>query len=771
MRLVCLVSSVLLVLSSFAGALDEQERLQFADGLYSRGMHELALKEYEAFLRTFPASANMDIVHFRIGECARGLGKFEAAEKEFETVFKTSKTDYRYKAGFKRAELFAEMGRNDAAIDLYRAVIKENPPEEIASASHYQLGDLLLKTGKNDDAVKTFEQVKQLYPSSRFFSFAILKLGEIYGKDPARMDEVIKLYAIIIGKPASPRIGAEALFQTAELYFRNKAYEKSAEAYRKLLADYPTDERSVEARIQAAWAQHNAGYYAEAFKITEDALTNNLPGGKSEWLYLKANCERQLTRNEDAIKTYTQIVAQYSDSRMGNPARYETALTYFKMGKYLNAVREADKVKLEPDDMKKNVYWLMAESFSALKDADGAIQYYRLIVKDFPQSDIAAEATYRLAHHLQIKGDFREASRYYTLVAENFPKNMLAPKALYASGFCLSKENMGAEALRDWAALVQKYPDDQVVEEALYQKAFGETRIRRDKEALETFRELLKKFPKSRYASDAHYWQGMFLSDQKHWQDAEEELRKALSSSPGKELEREAQFGLAAVLQKTGKLDESAGLLQSLVASPIKDKIPSELVRWLAEYMFDRKKYPESVASAQLLLFRSSGPEWQQTGWGLIGRTHFAEGDMKGAEDAFRKALAVKASTPFAAEAAIRLGDITYGGKNLDESAKSYEQAARLAVDESMLGVRARAYAGLGRVAKSKNDMDGAARYFMSVAILYDDPQLVSECLYEAAGAFSKLGKKEESSKAVKELLERYPDSIWAKKPDIAGLK
>ena len=184
--------------------------------------------------------------------------------------------------------------------------------------------------------------------------------------------------------------------------------------------------------------------------------------------------------------------------------------------------------------------------------------------------------------------------------------------------------------------------------------------MRRDREAMDSCRELLKKFPKTRFAADAHYWQGMFLSDQKKWQDAEEELRHSLAGSPAKELERDAQFALAAVLQKTGKLDESAALLQSLVASPIKDKIPSELVRWLSEYMFDRKKYAESVAAAQLLLFRESEPDWQQTGWCLMGRTYFAEGDMKAAENAFRKALEVKVTTGFAAEAAIRLGDITF---------------------------------------------------------------------------------------------------------------
>ncbi|MDD4872735.1 MAG: tetratricopeptide repeat protein, partial [Kiritimatiellae bacterium] len=730
----------------------------------------LALKEYEAFLRNFPASKKLDVIHFRLGECNRSLGKSEAAEKEYDFVFKNSASEYRFKAGFKRAELFASMGKTDMAMELFRGVIKENPPPEVTSAGMYHLGELLFTAGKTNDAIKTLEQLKSLYPKSEFYNLALLKLGEIYGKDPAKEKDALQFYSSVAAKPASPRMGAEALFQIAELHFRHKAYEKSAEAYRKLIAEYPSDPRSVEGRIQAAWAEHNAGLYADALRIAEDGLKGNLPGEKVEWLYLKANCERQLTKNEDAVRSYSQILTQHPNSNFENAARYETALTFYKMGKCLNAIREAEKLQTVPE-MKKDIYWLLAESFSVLKEFDSAIQYYRLIVKEFPASDMAADAAYKLAHHLQTKGEYQEAARHYATVAGNFPQTKLAPQALYASAFCLVKVKMNAEALRDWTTLVQKYPNDPLVEEALYQRAILETRMRKDKEALESFRELLKKFPKTKFASDAHYWQGMFLSDQKKWQDAEEEFRQSLKKSPAKELEREAQFTLAAVLQKTGKFDESATLLQSLVASPIRDKIPSELVRWLSEYMFDRKKYAESVAAAQILLFRNSEPEWQQTGWCLVGRTHYAEGDMKAAENAFKKALEVKVTTGFAAEAAVRLGDITFRGKNFEESAKNYERAARLASDESMLGVRARAYAGLGRSAKARSDLDNAARYFMSVAVLYNDAELVSECLFEAADAYVKIGKKDESSKAVKELLERYPDSAWAKKPEIAKLR
>jgi TolA-binding protein len=80
------------------------------------------------------------------------------------------------------------------------------------------------------------------------------------------------------------------------------------------------------------------------------------------------------------------------------------------------------------------------------------------------------------------------------------------------------------------------------------------------------------------------------------------------------------------------------------------------------------------------------------------------------------------------------------------------------------LPVRARAYAGIARALKAQGDLPGAAKHFLSVAVLFDDAVLAPECLYEAAEAFRLSGRKADAAKVTDELLERYPQSDWAKK-------
>jgi tetratricopeptide (TPR) repeat protein len=258
----------------------------------------------------------------------------------------------------------------------------------------------------------------------------------------------------------------------------------------------------------------------------------------------------------------------------------------------------------------------------------------------------------------------------------------------------------------------------------------------------------------------------MLLKEGGKAKEAEEELRLALQSNPAKELERDAQFQLAILLQKAGKLEEAAGLFQSLLSTPSQERFSPQMLQWLAEFKSEKKAHQESLDAARLLVEKNKEPAWQQAGWCLIGRANLGLGDKAKAEEAFRKALDAKANTSFIGETVFRLGELTLAEGKYDDAVKFYKQAAEKANDEAQLGIRARAYIGLAKASKGLGDWASASRYFMSVSILYDDPELVPECFYEAAGALKKQGKDDESRKLLKELRERYPDNEWAKKPD-----
>ena len=749
-------------------ALESEDRLSFADGLYARGLYDMAIKEYQGCLDAFTNSAQTDVILFRIGESYRGMGNPVAAQRSYQRVLlQFPKSPYRYKAGFREAELLRDGGQSDAAVELLRSFLKENPPADAAATALYMAGDMQQRAGKEEDAAAAFSRVVAEYPASEFYSYALLALGGMYARKDATAAKAMELFAKAAEKPPSERVGAEAWFQLGEFHFRQKDFAKSADAYEKLLTLYPADYRATEARLQAGWAAHNAGLYANALRRCDEVLAGAKPPAGAEaadWLYLKANCERQLLKYEAAVQTYGSLLTQQPDGPLAPAAAYERAVAYFKMGRYRDAAREAKALKLTPD-IKKDTYWLLAESHAALHEEDDAIQYYRLVVAEFPNDAIAFDARYRLGNLLQKRGDYAAAVDLFEAVARSAAGNDLAPQSLLASGYCLSQIKKYEEAVRNWGLLIQKYPQSALVESALYQKGLGEIFLHRDEAALASLRDLAKRFPQTKYAPESHYWAGVLLLDAGTLPDAEAEFRAAIAAKPTGDLLNKAQFRLALALQKLGKGDEAAALLQGLLQAPVKGELPPDLLEWMAEYRLEKKDYARAAEAARLIPENSKEPAWTQIGWALTGRAYLGEGRNADAEAAFQKALGAPANTAYGAEAALRLGELAAASTNHLAAVTYFEQAGKMAADDKLLPVRVQSYAGLGRVAKASGHPEIAARYFMSVAVLFDDPELVPECLYEAAQAFKAVGREADRAKAAAELAKRYPDSKWAKMP------
>jgi tetratricopeptide (TPR) repeat protein len=210
-------------------------------------------------------------------------------------------------------------------------------------------------------------------------------------------------------------------------------------------------------------------------------------------------------------------------------------------------------------------------------------------------------------------------------------------------------------------------------------------------------------------------------------------------------------------------LDESAPIYLDLLGSPIRDKLTPDLLQWLSEYWFAAKKPDAAAQAARALVEKTRDAAWLQIGWCLAGRAYGAKGDAKAARDAYTRATQADAKTPSLAEAALRLGELALADGDHKLASSHFSKAAEAAGGDALLGIRGRAYVGLGRAAKAARDYAEAARYFMSVAVLFDDPEIVPECLSEAAAAFRGAGQADAARQAADELLKRYPQSDLAR--------
>ena len=107
---------------------DIEGAYQKAYGTFKKGDYSLALKLFEAFLRTYPQSEYADNAQYWIGECYHQQGDYERAILEYEKVLtKYPNGDKVPSALLKQGFAFLNLGDRVDAKLLFQKVIKEYP--------------------------------------------------------------------------------------------------------------------------------------------------------------------------------------------------------------------------------------------------------------------------------------------------------------------------------------------------------------------------------------------------------------------------------------------------------------------------------------------------------------------------------------------------------------------------------------------------------------------------------------------------------------------
>jgi len=754
-------------------AMTAEDRRLFADGLFSRGLHVRAIAEYEALAHDFPAMPEIDKVLFRWAEALRQADKFAEADKVLLRLIRDhAQSPYRQRALFQRAALAIVQDNNEAAAELLATLLKEELPPDIREHALYYRAEALRQLGSDAEAASLFDRQLEEFPAGKLAGYARLARGGqlVASAKAADFKRGIELFRACADNPPTPRLGAEALYLMAQAHFAAREYKASADLYREFMRRHPDDERVAKVALQAAWAYHNAGLHTDAIALTRTLGPAAGSDSAADWLYLKGSSEFQLAQYAEAAATFEKLVQQHPTARFSGTAWYMRAFALSRLDDHAGAVAAALRVGSD-DPQRRDVLWLLGESYALLKDYDHAVQYYRLLADEFPQDALAPQALYRLAHLLQSREAWLDASQGYLKLVERFPQHELSARALLASGFCLSKGNQPEKAIRDWEQLGQRFPESEGIGEALFRKGVEEIRLGRHDDALASLDRLMRTIkPENENFAEAQFWRATLFYRKNDLAEAEKCVRAVLERQPSKDLERESNFLLGLILQQSERLPEAADTLQKLIDDPLQTRFTPAQLAWLAEYQQSREAFDAAEAAARRLVVLAPDETWKQAAWTLVGRAAMARKDAAGATEAFEKAVAAIGNTRYAAEAHLRLGELYLAAKNAANAETHFRKAAEIAAAPELQSIRITAQAGLGRAMREAGDRDGAARYLLSVCLLYTDPVLLPPLFEETITLLRLLGRADEAATLEQELCEQYPGSPQAKRMRPAAL-
>jgi len=722
--------------------------LDGANSLYARKLYDLAIPQYEAFLISDSTSTARDVALFRLAECHRMAGNSAAARAAYEKlVMQFQRGEFAAAGAYRLGEiLFSESLYQPAAIQFDFAAREAKEPGVRLAANYY--------------AARSFEALKQ-YPSAQdhyrsvlasegenpFRENAAIALAAIQLKE-GQKQSALQTYEFLANSASAPDVASRSALQAGRLAIELGSMDKALQIFDKAGSNEKDPALKAEAILTALKLRYDSGDFRG---ITErsDEIEKGIPlSAQADAFSILAAAWRRVGNEQQAKKIYDRIVLE-NPSQASADVRYQRLLSLYST-KDARVVSEVDRFLANTTDTKlaASASLLKAEALFQKPDYAAAAQAYAPLVENPSlKPEQRAASLYKLAWSQDASGDTAGAVRSFTAFAQKYPDDKLAATSVLQRGLARQKSQSYEQALADFDEVITRFQFSKEVEIAILQKALTFGQLKKYPEMASAFQELLKRYPNSAASAQAHFWLGWVAFENKDYQQAIALLDKSRLLDAKNYTDRATLRILLAQYQLQDRTSASRE------AEDYKGGvIPAEVALWLGQGYFQDKKYAKAE-KVLLPLLQSLGTISPDL-WLLMSETRSALGKYEEASQAAEKSIA-SASNPSSQARG-------YLAKATAEIALRRTSSARQAVDQALFlqpegKLNADARLISGEVFFLEQDYESAARAFMAVSILADDPKVTPRALRRAADSYRRAFKDDEADKALKELSERFP--------------
>jgi tetratricopeptide (TPR) repeat protein len=742
--------------SAEGGSDPAKAQLAIADGLYIRKMYDLAVPEYEKYLGQFANDSGRASAMYRLADSYSHLGQELPALNTYRMLINSgSGGEFVGSAAFRLASrAFDEKDYPDAASLYEKAYDNAKSPEVKLTARYYQAKCLELSNQKSG-AKTAYEDVAKTKDKNPYRDAARLSLA-YFALENNQKQQALDLFEDLGNSALKTQVRAEALTRAGILAADLKQKDKADQLFKTAIALNAEGKWKQVAQLE----QMKLQYEGDKFSQVLDSFAKNVNSLNDETkpsvLLLVANSYRQLSKHQKALEIYNQLIRQYSNTPEAYDARYQrlVSLDAIKDPTLINEVDtylatgpardRADKAKL-----------LKAQALVQQNRFEPAARLYHELTNSSLPDQYKADCYYAEGYALvQIK-DSQGAIKAFSGLIDRFPKHPMAPKALFKRATLYQDSKNFSAAVADFGKIISNYPACAERETAMLQKGLTLGQQAAYPEMAATFRQLLKEYPNGAGAPQAYYWIGWSAFEAKHFADAIDPLIKARELNPAEYTQR-VSLRLMLCYQHLNKKAETAKEIDAFVEKdPQQAALVTDVCRWLGGEYYNEKDFT-GAAKYLALVTKSAGPDKvDKATWYILARSCNELSNFQDGKQASDHYLTLVTEPAERAQGFLVLSKAQLGLKDLDSATKSAEQALTLQPEGKW---NADARMQIGEVEEARGNYQNAAKSYMSVAVLYEDPDVTPRALERAYQAFQKAGDEPQATKTLSELKSRFPN-------------
>jgi len=256
----------LLLAASHGWAAPADDQYTVAADHYSRSRWQLAVEEFEAFLREFPEETRSRQARFFLGESLVQLQRYSEARQQFlQFLEQAPYHDYRRQAQFRAAEAAFLVGDHETAARELEALEPSERPEVLDAYVLAYRAEIALAAEQVEAAEQIYRQVIQRFPAGPLRSetrFGLARTLELKGEQA----EALRFYQFLVENTQGELLD-DATLRAGILLYKQGRYEEAAKLLAAFDLDLALSPFRDEARYWQGMAALDSGAPADAVKI------------------------------------------------------------------------------------------------------------------------------------------------------------------------------------------------------------------------------------------------------------------------------------------------------------------------------------------------------------------------------------------------------------------------------------------------------------------------------------------------------------------------
>jgi len=650
------------------------------------------------------------------GQYENSLNTFAEFGKKYKTGLWVEQAFYEW------AVSSFESGQYGDATETLLTLIRNEKNLQDPGKVYTLLGESYFANNEFTRATRAFEEAEKIAnidPSlrrqARFQKAWILYRNQAY-------EQAQPIFESVYAETPTSDIGAEALFWSADSYYKLRQYGDAAQRFSIFIRNYPDDELIGAARYSLGWSYFVTGEYDKAVAPLEEFLNDYNPPPIALFPY-DTDTRLRIGDAYYAQGKYREAINFYNKAIGADPggdyAMFQVGNSYYRSGRTFEAVTTFRKVlRIYPfSRLKEQAQYNIAYIYLNSDNYSQAIEEFQTVISKYPGTEWAARSQYNIGDSYYNAGEYERAIEAYKNVLDNYPRSSYIIDAVNG----IQYSQLSSAGIDSSSAVLEDF---------------------------------LSNNPSSGTADRLRYRQAETVYQTGDYEGAIKEFRQYLRITNSDNLTPEAYANLGDSYRQTDQMDKAINAYQTIVDEfPNDDQTPSALII-LGNLYFEKKQFDTSHEYFELLL--EKGSRFKQEAFVGMGSASLAAGNTGLAKKEYEEALKVNQDNP---TANVGLGKVA-------AQEERYEDAKALLLpvaDESTTISGAEAQYYLGKIEQDQNNFEVAIESYSKVRVLFEAFEIwVSKALYNTAECHIRLGNRGEAMSILNGIIESYPDTEGA---------